>query len=96
MRVMIGSIAVAAVTFTSVAAAAHPRQAQRAPAVHPEVAAMIKSNQRSPYVPNAGLYEWRQAMDTHTGVPPLISGSSQANPWVDRHQFMPGSGMRRY
>jgi hypothetical protein len=75
-------------------------QAQRntysgdAKAMHPEVRAMIESSKRT-YVPNAGLYEWRQSMDTHSGVPPLVSGATQANPWVDRTKFQAGTGVRR-
>ncbi len=48
--------------------------------VHPEVAAMVHSNRRSPFIPNPGLYEWRQSMDTHTGVPPAVSGASTVTP----------------
>ena len=55
---------------------------------------MIESNKRSPFIPNIGLYEWRQSMDTHTGVPPGVSGATQANPWVDRMQHRRASGMR--
>lgn len=72
-------------------AAVHPDVVKMIKAgVHPEVARMIVSNRNttpdgSPLVPNLSLVEWRHAMDTHSGVPPAISGSSQRNPWVDRH-----------
>jgi hypothetical protein len=96
MKAAIGVAAVMALAMTGTASAHPHKKEKRAPAVHPEIAAMIKSNQRSPFIPNPGLYEWRQSMDTHTGVPPIVSGSSQANPWVNREQYMPGSGMRRW
>ena len=93
-------LALTAMVVSSGSAFAHPRKARVAatPAayagVHPEVRAMIESNKRSPYIPNIGLYEWRQSMDTHTGVPPGVSGATQANPWVNRMQYRPASGMR--
>lgn len=100
MKHIVTLLALTALAVSSGSALAHPRKARiiAVPAeyagVHPEVRAMIESNKRSPYVPNAYLYEWRQSMDTHTGVPPGVSGAIQANPWVDRMQFRRASGMR--
>lgn len=97
MKIVIGSIAAAAVVLTSaVASAQSERRGHRAQAMHPEIARMIKSNSTIPVVPNLYLYEWRQTLDTHSGVPQGISGSSLANPWVNRQQYMPGTAMRRW
>ena len=100
MKRVLTLLALTALAVSSTSASAHPRKARAAvtPAaysgVHPEVRAMIESNKRSPFIPNIGLYEWRQSMDTHTGVPPGVSGATQANPWVDRMQHRRASGMR--
>lgn len=100
MKTFVVLVALSATVLAAGSAAAHPRKARVPPTpapyagVHPEVRAMIESNKRSPYIPNAGLYEWRQSMDTHTGVPPGVSGATQANPWVNRMQHRAASGMR--
>lgn len=57
--------------------------------VDPEVARMIVSSRLTPTyakaVQNASTwYEWRNTLDTVSGVPPRISGSTLVNPMVDR------------
>lgn len=57
--------------------------------VDPEVARMIVSSRvttaYAKAVQNAPVwYEWRNTLDTFSGVPPRISGSTLANPMVDR------------
>lgn len=97
MKRFVTVLALTTLAVSGGSAAAHPRKARTDAAyvgVHPEVKAMIESNKRSPFIPNIGLYEWRQSMDTLTGVPPGVSGATQANPWVDRMQYRRASGMR--
>ena len=70
MKIVISFIAMTGIVLTSAAASAHTeKRGSRAQAMHPEIAAMIKSNRTIPVFPDLYLYEWRQTLDTHSGVP---------------------------
>ena len=110
LSVTVAAAALAAVLASTSLVTAHPRKARLVvtpsaavnpevaklvrSGVHPEVARMIVSS-RPGIIPNYIHYERVQAMDTLTGVPPSLSGSSLANPWTNYSQFEPGTGRRR-
>jgi hypothetical protein len=95
MRMPVSILALSAMIVATGTALAHPRQSEpravETTAMQSEVARMIESSRvRSP-APNLYLYEWRQSMDSLSGIPPAMSGSTLASPWVDRSRFQGSS-----